>query len=99
MEQDEEQHLGRTGRRMLTESIQGSFIWNMTRRRSCGDHIHTPVGGRLPNLVCLGCKFPGILNILSHPVGADVWGQVVEEEAPEHKLSHARVIDIRAWYL
>ena len=84
MEQDEEQHLGRTGRRMLTESIQGSFIWNMTRRRSCGDHIHTPVVGRLSNLVCLGCKFPGILDILFHQVGVDVQGQVVEVEAHEH---------------
>ena len=39
----------------------------------------------MPNLVCLGCKFPGILDILSHQVGAAVWGQVVEEETPEHE--------------
>ena len=65
------------------EGIQFSFTWNLTRRKSCGDHIQTLVGGRLPNLVCFGCKFPGILDILSHHY--DVWGQVVEEEAPEHE--------------
>ena len=55
---------GRRGKRRLMGGVQGSFICNMTRWRSCRDHIHTLVRGRLPNLVCLGCKFPGILDIL-----------------------------------
>ena len=78
---------GRTGRRTLPEDFKGSFIWNLTRRRSWGDHIHTLVGGRLPNLVCFGCKFPGILDILFHQVGVNVRGQVVEEEPPNMKHS------------
>ena len=67
------------------EGNQGSFLQNLTRRRSCGDYIHTPVGGRLPNLVSFDSTFPGILAILSHQVGADVQGQVVEEETLEHE--------------
>ena len=75
----------RMGRRMSTEGVQGSFLWNLTRRRSCRDHIHFMVEGRLSNLVCFGCKFSGILDILSHQVGVDVLVQVVEEEVSEHE--------------
>ena len=49
------------GMRTLTEGNQSSFIWNLTRRRSWGDQIHTPVGGKLPNLVCIGLQFSEIL--------------------------------------
>ena len=62
------------------EGVNGSFLWNLTRRRSYGDHIY-----RLPNLVCFGSKLPEILDVLSHQVCADVWGKVVEEETLEHE--------------
>ena len=39
----------------------------------------------MSNLVCFGAKIPGILDILSHQVGVDVQGQVVEEEPLEHE--------------
>ena len=64
------------GSRMLMEGIQSSFIWNLTRGKSCKDHVHTLDGDRLPNLVC---KFPEVFDILSHQVGAEVWRHVVEE--------------------
>ena len=60
VEQDGEQDWEQEGRRTLSEGVQGSFIWDLTRKRS-RDHIHTPVRSRLPNLVCFGCKFPRIL--------------------------------------
>ena len=74
----------RTERRTLTEGVKGSFLWNLTTRRSCRDHIYTQVGGRLPNLVCFSGRLPWILDVLSHYVGANVWGKVVEEEPLEH---------------
>ena len=85
MEQDKEQQGELDGRRTLTEGVKGSFLWNLTRRRSCGDYIYTPVGGRLPNLVCFGGKLTGILDVFYHQVGADVRVKVVEEETLEHK--------------
>ena len=33
----------RTGRRLLTESVEGSIFWNWNWRRSCRDHIITLV--------------------------------------------------------
>ena len=36
-------------------------------------------------MVCLGCKFPGILDVLPHQVGSDVQGQEVEKEALENE--------------
>ena len=75
------------GRRTLTKGVSGSFLRNLSRRRNCGDHIYTLVGGRLPNLVSFGCKFKRILDILPYQVGVDVLGQVVKEEALEHKKS------------
>ena len=41
----------------------------------------------MPNLICLGCKLPGILDVLSHQVGGNVRGQVVEKE-PRWMASH-----------
>ena len=39
----------------------------------------------MPNLICLGCKILGILDVLSHQVGANVQGQVVEKESLEQE--------------
>ena len=78
----------RARRWTLVKGIKGSFIRDWGWRRGCGDHIHNTVGGRLPNLVSFGCKLPRVYDILSHQVGADVWGQVVKEEAPEHEVLH-----------
>ena len=39
----------------------------------------------MPNLISIGCKLPGILDVLSHQVGVNVWGQVVEKESLEHE--------------
>ena len=65
------------------EGFKGSFLWNLTRRRSCVEYIYPPVGGRMPNFVCFGGKLPMILDVLSHQVSADVRGKVVEEEPLE----------------
>ena len=75
----------RAGRGTLTESIEGSIIWNWSWRRGGEDCIDTPVRGRLPNLICLCRKLPGILDVISHQVGANVQGPVVEKEPLEHE--------------
>ena len=67
------------------ESVEDSIFWNWSWRRDRGDCIDTLVEGRLPNLVCLGCKFLGILDVLPHQAVVDVQGQVVEKEPFEHE--------------
>ena len=66
-------------------SLEGSIFWNWSRRRDQENCVDTPLGGRLPNLVSLGCKLPGILDVLPHQVGANVWGHLVEKEPLEHE--------------
>ena len=79
MEQDKEQH-GEQGAEADVNGVHlGQHLLELELeerlRRLRGDCVDTPVGGRLPNLICLGCKFPGILDVLPHQVGVVVWGQ------------------------
>ena len=75
----------RTGSRTLTEGVKSSIFLDWNWRRSCRDHVNTPVGGRLLNLICLGCELSGVLDVLPHQVGVDGQGKVVEEESLEYE--------------
>ena len=48
--------------------------------------IHTPGGGRLPDLISFSSKLAWIGYILFHQVGPDVWRAMIKKEDFEQKI-------------